>query len=155
MRGKIEAVRKNKKEKICFEKIEEIKNNPKAFQSYQNKIHYLYENMPHNFEKRIRYLREMMSMTREELEEKSNISLQTIKQIELNKKRVCSLKTIFALCIGMSLPPDISFELIKNAGYNIENNNSKKEILYCVILRNLYNSSIEEINDFIKKNLEE
>lgn len=91
-------------------------------------------------------------MTREKLEEKSYISSQTIKEIETNEKRRCSLETITALCIGMSLPPEFSFDLIKMSGFYIENYDNEKSCLYCYILRNLYDCEIDDINHILRIN---
>lgn len=135
-----------------FESIEEIKVNPEKFGEYYNKISVICDDLPYGFRKKIRYLRECIGMTREKLEEKSYISAQTIKEIETNTKRGYSIETLIALCIGMKLPPEFSFDLLRIGGFNIENNISEKNCLYCFILRNLYNSEIDEVNEFLEKN---
>ena len=112
----------------------------------------IFDAIPYNFRKKLRYLRECIGMTREKLEEKSLVSAQTIKEIETNEKRGYSIETIISLCIGMNLPPELSFELIRMGGFNIENNLTKQNCLYCFILRNLYNLGIDEINDFLESN---
>ena len=112
----------------------------------------IFDAIPYNFRKKLRYLRECIGMTREKLEEKSLVSAQTIKEIETNEKRGYSIETIISLCIGMNLPPELSFELIRMSGFNIENNLTKQNCLYCFILRNLYNLGIDEINDFLESN---
>lgn len=135
-----------------FETIEEIKITPEKFSKYYNRIYQLLDSVPYNFRKRLRYYRECIGLTREQLEEKSYISAQTIKEIETNNKRGYSVETIISLCIGMQLPPEFSFELIRMSGYNIENNLTKENCIYCFILRNLYNMSIDDINEFLKSN---
>lgn len=137
-----------------FETVNEIIMNPKMFQNYYKKIFEIYDNLPYKFRPRLRYLRESLGYTREQLEDRSYVSAQTIKQIETNDERGYSIETVVALCIGMQLPPDLSFELIKSSGYNIENNDSKKIFLYCYILRYLYNDGIDFINEFLKENNE-
>ena len=135
-----------------FETIEEIKSSPEKFDKYYDKILMIFDAIPYNFRKKMRYLRECIGMTREKLEEKSLVSAQTIKEIETNEKRGYSIETIISLCIGMNLPPELSFELIRMSGFNIENNLTKQNCLYCFILRNLYNLGIDEINDFLESN---
>lgn len=135
-----------------FESFHEIKSHPKKFENYYNKVFIICENLPYDFRKKLRYFRESMGLTRENLEEKSYISSQTIKEIETNTKRGCSLETIVALCIGMNLPPEFSFDLIKMSGFNIENYDNKKSCLYCYILRNLYDCEIDSINEFLQVN---
>lgn len=145
----------SKKQKLIikgFETVEEIKITPEKFSKYYNRINQLLDSVPHNFRKRLRYYRECIGLTREQLEEKSYISAQTIKEIETNNKRGYSVETIISLCIGMKLPPEFSFELIKMSGYNIENNLTKENCIYCFVLRNLYNMSIDDINKFLKCN---
>lgn len=144
---------KTKRNKINkFETITEIKSEPQKFNEYYNKIQIIASDLPYNFREKIRYLRETIGMTREQLEEKSTISAQTIKQIENNEKRGYSQDTIIALCIGMSLPPEFSFELLKIAGFNIENNYNIRNCLLCFILRNLYDRPIDDINSFLEQN---
>lgn len=135
-----------------FETLEEIKITPEKFSQYYNKVYQILDSVPYNFRKRLRYYRESVGLTREQLEESSYISAQTIKEIETNDKRGYSVETIIALCIGMKLPPEFSFELIKMSGYNIENNLTKENCIYCFILRNFYNMPIDDINEFLKRN---
>lgn len=141
-----------KKEIIDFSTVDKMKNNLKTFSKYYNNIFIICDDLPYDFRKRLRYLRECNGMTREKLEETSYISVQTIKEIETNKERGYSIETIIALCIGMKLPPFLSFELLKSGGFNIENNMIKKNFLYCFILRNLYGDTIDSVNDFLKLN---
>lgn len=142
-----------KKQKIkSFESIYEIKSYPQNFEKYYSKISILCENLPYDFRDKLRYLRESVGMTREKLEEKSYISSQTIKEIETNKKRGYSVETIIALCIGMKLPPEFSFDLLKMSGFYIESYDNEKSCLYCYILRNLYDCEIDYINQILQIN---
>ena len=144
---------KKQKHKIkSFESIDDIKVHPEKFGEYYNKVSIICDDLPYNFRKKLRYLRESIGMTREQLEEKSYISSQTIKEIENNKKRGYSLETIIALCIGMKLPPEFSFDLLRIAGFNIENNGNEINCLYCFILRNLYDCGIDYVNDILRIN---
>lgn len=135
-----------------FETVDEILSSPEKFSEYYHKVYQLLDSVPYHFRKVLRYYRECFGLTREQLEEKSYISAQTIKEIETNNKRGYSVETIIALCIGMKLPPEFSFELIKKSGYNIEDNLTKENCIYCFILRNLYHMSIDDINEFLKSN---
>lgn len=144
-------MKKNQKIKK-FESIYEIKNYPESFLSYYKKVSILCENSPYDFRHKLRYLRESIGMTREQLEEKSYISSQTIKEIETNKRRGYSLETIIALCIGMKLPPEFSFDLLKMAGFYIESYDNEKSCLYCYILRNLYDCEMDYINQILQIN---
>lgn len=141
-----------KKKKMEFSSIDKIKSNPELLNEDYNNISIICDGMPYDFRKRLRYLRECRGMTREMLEEASHISVQTIKEIETNEERGYSLETIIALCIGMNLPPFLSFELLKIGGFNIENNMVKKNCIYCFLLRNLYDSNLDDINIFLEIN---
>lgn len=142
-----------KKVKIkSFETIDDIKLHPEKFGEYFNKVFNVCDCSPYNFREKLRYLRECVGMTREKLEEKSYVSAQTIKEIENNEKRGYLLETIISLCIGMKLPPEFSFDLLKSAGFNIENYDNQKNCLYCYILRNLYDCGIDYINEILKVN---
>ena len=148
-----ENVKMKKRQKVKgFESIYEIKSHPKKFENYYSKVSMLCDGLPYDFRKKLRYLRESIGMTREKLEEKSYISYQTIKEIETNKKRGYSLETIIALCIGMNLPPEFSFDLIKMSGFYIDSYDNEKSCLYCYILRNLYDCEIEDINQILEIN---
>lgn len=135
-----------------FDHIDEMENNPQLFSKYYKNIFIICDTLPYDFRKRLRYLRECSGMTREKLEETSYISVQTIKEIETNTERGYSIETIVSLCIGMSLPPFFSFELLKIGGFNIENNTIKKNCIYCFLLRNLYDCTIDDVNNFLEVN---
>lgn len=135
--------------KMIFESINEIEEDPDKFNSYYTKLYEVCSDLPYDFRSRLRYLRECMGYTREKLEEKSNISVQTIKQIEINSNRGYTVSTILALCIGMNLPPELSFELIRKSDYNIETNSSICNCVYCYVLRNMYDLSINDVNNFL------
>lgn len=62
------------------------------------------------------------------------------------------METIIALCIGMNLPPEFSFDLIKMSGFYIDSYDNEKSCLYCYILRNLYDCEIEDINQILEIN---
>jgi len=143
--------RKNNKN-LSFETIDEITDNPKKFSDYYYKISNLFDNLPYRFRDTLRYLRKELGFSRELLEEKSGVSSRTIKEIETNENRGYTLETIIALCIGMKLPPDFSFELLKKSGFDIENSGNQTNCLYKFILRNLYNNEIETVNMFLNEN---
>lgn len=146
-------IKMKKKQKIKkFESVGEIKKMPKNFEEYYDKVSVLCEELPYDFRDKLRYLRESMGMTREKLEEMSYISSQTIKEIETNKRRGYSLETIIALCIGMKLPPEFSFDLLKMSGFYIESYDNEKKCLYCYILRNLYDCEIDYVNHVLQIN---
>lgn len=56
------------------------------------------------------------------------------------------------MTLGMNLPPEFSFDVLRRAGFYIENYDDKKSCVYCYILRNLYNSEIEYVNEILKVN---
>lgn len=149
--------RKNHNKNIInnFETVDEIIGNPKKFQKYYEKISEIYDDLPYKFRQKLRYLRESLGLTREQLEEKSYISAQTIKQIETNDDRGYTIETLIALCVGMQLPPELSFDLLRMAGFSIEESVTPKNGLYCFILRNLYEQGIDNANKFLILNKEE
>lgn len=138
--------------KLDFESIDDIEQEPDKFNKYYKKISTICNGLPYKFRERLRYLRESMGYTREQLEENSYISVQTIKQIEINSERGYSIETILALCIGMNLPPEFSFDLIRIGGFNIETNSCINNCMYCFILRNMYNLNIDDVNQFLEIN---
>lgn len=144
--------RKHKKIIKGFEACENINKNPELFTNYSNQIYLICKNLPYGFRDRLRYLRESIGYSREMLEEKSNISVQTIKEIECNENRGYTVETIISLCIGLNLPPELSFGLIKVAGYDFEDYTNPRNNIYSYVLRNMYNFSIDKINAFLEAN---
>ncbi len=122
------------------------------FDQYSRNIISINKDLPFEFRTRLKYLRKQENLTREKLSELSYISEQTIKQIENDEKRGYSLETIISLCIGLKLPPELSISLIESGGYCMNYSASKSMIAYNFILRNLYNESIDYINEFLKQN---
>lgn len=122
------------------------------FSKYSKDVIIINRGLPFDFRNRLKYLRKQLNLTREKLSELSYISEQTIKQIENDEKRGYNLETIISLCIGMKLPPELSIPLIESGGYCLNYNVSKLMVAYNYILRNLYNESIDEINEFLKQN---
>lgn len=52
----------------------------------------------------------------------------------------------------MRLSLFFSFDLLKVAGFDIENNMVRKNCIYAFVLRNFYDVSIDEVNEFLKIN---
>ena len=156
IKARVKKKRRQKRKNINnFETVNEIIGNPKKFQNYYEKISEIYDELPYKFRQKLRYLRESLGLTREQLEEKSYISAQTIKQIENNEDRGYTVETVIALCVGMQLPPELSFDLLKMAGFSIEDSVTPINGLYCFILRNLYEQGIDSANEFLILNKEQ
>jgi len=81
------------------------------------------------------------------LADRSLVSEKSIQRMR-NDKQDAKLGTIVALCIGLQLPPAISEDLIKKAGYSFKV--SEEHIAYQYLLASCYKSSIYECNELLE-----
>jgi transcriptional regulator with XRE-family HTH domain len=73
--------------------------------------------LPSTFHELLVTLMKMQNVTIEQLAEKASISVDTIKRLRRIERRVYTIDQVVALCIGLHLPPWLSEELIKRAGF--------------------------------------
>lgn len=93
------------------------------------------------------FLMKERGMTLELLEEKSGISVRTIKRLRNDPDYNVTREHIVALSVGMSLPPIVSSKLLRKAG--LEMKNTITHNAYRMILSMMYCCDIDEINDFL------
>ena len=60
-----------------------------------------------------------------------------------------SLQSVICLCIGMRLHPVFAFDLIKKAGFSL--NDSIEHTAYKIILTSMTTSSVRECNDYLRQ----
>lgn len=129
-----------------------VKNNtPNYTLEINEKIANIYSALPPAFPESFKYHRNRKKITQEKLEEFSLVSVSTIKHLENEREYSTKLETIIALCIGMKLYPDFSFDLIDKANCIKLNRMLPQHNAYKMILLHKYHWSIHECNEFLEK----
>ncbi len=88
-----------------------------------------------------------LGITKEELEERSQVSAKTIQHIRNRPDMKVSLSYVVALCVGLNLDPELSDDMVAKA--NLRFGDSEKDTLYQLILRSMYNSTIVDCNEIL------
>lgn len=90
------------------------------------------------------------NVTTEELSGTSGASVDNIGRLRQKEDADAKVETIIAICIGLKLYPDLSFDLLAKKGFNLERK-TQENIAYRYILNTLYGKTIFEVNDFLRK----
>ena len=107
------------------------------------------ESLPNHFCGTMRFHRKRKNCTREKLEEYSGVSVSTIEKMETLHGQNGKLEKIIAVCIGLKLYPDFSFDLIGKSTHRF-NDLVPHHCAYKMILRNCYHLSVEEVNQMLE-----
>ena len=107
----------------------------------------LVKRMPEDFGESLTQVVEWTEMTREQVAEDSWISERTVYRLCANGTDNPSLNMVVQLCIGMSLPFEVSMKLMERAGYRPRNNLRDMTIMHLLILSYKYN--IEDCNKLL------
>ncbi len=102
---------------------------------------------PMDFPGALHFLMKERKITVELLEERSLLSVRTIKRLRSNSDYHVTREHIVALAVGLELPPIVSMELLKKAGLIMKN--TVLHNTYSMILCGMYSSTIEAVNDFL------
>lgn len=98
---------------------------------------------PRTFPEALKACIEWSEMTQEAICDNSRVDSRTLRRLKKGESEP-KIQTIISLCIGMRLHPEISFELIKTAGYNFRP--IEQDFAYKFILNSCYSLGIEECN---------
>ena len=104
--------------------------------------------LPASFCKSLIMLMEWRGLTNEDLAEKSKISVKTIQRMRNSPERSWDLELLASVCVGLQLPPYISYPLIGKAGLNL--NASRKGVVFAHVLTTQYSSPIYEVNEYLE-----
>jgi len=103
--------------------------------------------LPGSFGKSLVMIMKWRKMSVEKLGEKSLLDPKMIQRMRTDTDQVWSIKKMVALCIGLRLPPYMSFPLIEKAGLSFKH--GEEQIALRHILTTRYNSTIYECNDLL------
>ncbi len=109
-----------------------------------NRISAIMRELPASLGATLVYHMNRLKITKEKLEELSNASVSTIQRIRTREGFQATLQSVIALCVGMSLDPELSEDMLDKAGYRLRN--TPEHTMYKIILRNMYMASIDTCN---------
>jgi transcriptional regulator with XRE-family HTH domain len=104
--------------------------------------------MKNNFPDAFKVALKYSEMTQEDLEEKSGVSRQTI-SLYSNRDTNITKEKLMRLCIGMSLPYEISIALFDISPCPLRN--TAQDLTYKLILETETMRSVEECNELLSK----
>lgn len=107
-------------------------------------------NLPTTFSGTLKAHMKRLDFTEELLEEKSLINERTIRRMRKNEKYQAKIPTIVAICVGMQLCPDFSFDLMRKSGNGFRT--TEEHLIYKMILNSYYRNSIYECNEILEVN---
>lgn len=131
------------------EHIIEVNSIPEYSGHIFSEIQRIMESLPNHFCGTLRFHRDRKKCTQEQLEEYSGVSVSTIERMETKHGENGKLKNIIAVCIGLKLYPDFSFDLIGKSTHSLSDM-IPHHSAYKMILRNCYHLSVEEVNEKLK-----
>ena len=107
------------------------------------KMNDVLDSLPRSFPKALCYVMELSGMTIEALEWASKVSSRTISRYRTGEAKTYSEDKIVAMCVAMRLPPWLSRELIKAAGFCLSE--TERQSTCMMIIDHLYTASIDEV----------
>ena len=124
---------------------------PKGKLSPQERIRKMNEvldNLPRSFPKALCYVMNLVDVTIEWLAETSQVSDRTISRYRTGKAKSYSADKIVAMCVAMRLPPWLSRELIKAAGFGLSETPRQRTCM--MILDYMYTTSLDEVQEWLE-----
>lgn len=112
-------------------------------------IQQIMEGMPAGFGDTVKYHMHNLALTREELSERSLLSVKTIGRMRQGQKRNMQLESVIAISVGMHLFPELSSDLLQKADMKLHND-VPAELCYGVMLRTMYRESIYKWNETLE-----
>lgn len=103
--------------------------------------------LPNSFHDSLTYLMKQAHMTIEELEEQAFLSRRTISRLRTEERNGYSLDQVIAICVALHLPPWLSREMIKRAGFILRL--TKQHLAYQFILDCLFMDSVSDVQKFL------
>ena len=115
-----------------------------------HKVAKIMEDLPGHFCGTMVAHRNRRHFTQEDLEEYSTVSVATIRRMETDKEYQKKLGKLMAICIGLKLYPDFSFDLIEKSNCKFDDTIVFHSV-YKMLLRNCYHLSVEECNQKLEE----
>jgi len=122
---------------------------PKQFERSIKAIAAISKSLPNTFADTLAAHMKRKGISVEQLEESSLVSDRQIVRYRNEENPYISLQSVICLCVGMKLHPVFAFDLIRKAGFSL--NDSIEHTAYKVILTSMTTSSVRECNDFLRQ----
>lgn len=100
--------------------------------------------MPGTFAATLIMYMEQLNVSKKHLWYNSNIAPRTIQRIRVDTDYMVSLETVIALCIALQLPPYLSYDMIRKAGFSLQY--SLPHLVYHWLLHMHWQSSVSDCN---------
>ena len=118
---------------------------PDTFSASINAIQKITREMPATFGGTLVSHMKRKGVTNEQLAEASLLSARHISRYRNNPEVSVSLEAVVAICVGLKLHPLFAFDLLKKAGYTL--NDSRQHTAYRIILSSMTNRTIYDCNE--------
>lgn len=109
----------------------------------------MYESLPNNFCKAMEACLHWRGVSNAELARRTGISERTIGRI-INGITQPTLVNVVLMCLGLNLPPKISYFLIDKSAHRLQYIN-EDHIWYDFALTHMYTKAVKEVRDFLQK----
>ena len=90
-----------------------------------------------------------VDITEEQLAEDALTSVKKIQRMRTNPSYPKNLESVIAVCIGMGLPPELSYALIDRSGYTLRVADIEKHLYYKFFINHMYTSTVRECNEYL------
>lgn len=121
---------------------------PERFERSAKAIAAISKSLPNSFADTLSAHMKRKGMTVEQLVESSLVSERQIRRCKNAENPSISLQMVICLCIGMKLHPVFAFDLIRKAGFSL--NDSVEHTAYKIILTSMTTSSVYECNKCLR-----
>ena len=119
----------------------------KSIMSYIKGVSKVLKAMPGNFQDALVYLMGWKGITNEKLADKTYLDTRTIQRLRNDCDNITSIETVIAICIGLQLPPAISFRLIGLSTCSL--GVGDKHVAYQFLLTSYYTRPIIDCNTLL------
>ena len=117
---------------------------PEQFTKSAKAIAAISKSLPNSFGDTLAAHMKRKGITEEQLAERSFVSGRQISRVRSSLNPCISLQSVICLCVGMKLHPVFSYDLVKKAGYSL--NDSMEHTAYKIILTSMTTSSVRDCN---------
>lgn len=126
---------------------EDVDDKTSFLREEQNNLYELLKNIPNNLPEAISYIIKLYDYTVEEVAELCDLSDRKLRQLKNQDDIEHSLDVIMQFCLGMGLPPHISFKILKLAGYELRS--TPRDVMYQTLLFSHANLGLHACNKIL------
>lgn len=120
-----------------------------TIQAYNKELASVLQTLPRIFTTALISLMEWKNKSVEALASDSGVSDRTIRRMRNEESYETTVESIIAICVGLQLPPEVSYALIDISTCSL--NNSEKHLTYRFILNSKYTHTIYDCNALLRR----